>query len=323
MPSPNDGSAVYVAGASTCIGAAVCRALERAGHGNLAAGPGQEPDPADRSAVLALFRAKRPRWVVMAAGASGGIHANQSRPADLALGNLLAASHVLEAAARHPVDKLLYLGSSCCYPRLCPQPMRPEHLWTGELEPTNRAYAAAKLAGLELTLAYRRQHGAPFVAAIPANVFGPGDDFSSEDGHVVAALVRRLHEAKVTGKPEVTVWGSGEPRRELMFADDLGDACVLLLDRFDDDRPINLGSTWELSIRELAETLREVVGFPGTLVFDRSRPDGMPRKALDSKALAALGFSPRGSLRDALAATYRSYLASLAPPLSAEVHSDA
>ncbi len=298
---------IYVAGASTLVGAAVCDAFERAGH-ELVARAGDEPDPTDRKAVQKLFEAKRPRWVVMAAGASGGIHANQTRPADLALDNLLATSHVLEAAHAAGVEKLLYLASSCSYPRLAPQPMKPEHLWSGALEPTNRAYAAAKLAGLELTLAYRRQHRAAFTVAIPANAFGPGDDFSPEDGHVVAALIRRFHEAKLAGAPEVIVWGTGEARREFIFSEDLGRACVLLLSRFDGDEPINVGSGWELSIRQLAESVRDVVGFHGNLVFDTSRPDGMPRKALDSSALAGLGFKPRGGVKEALAATYRDYL---------------
>lgn len=308
MSPPEADWPVYVAGSGTMIGAAVCRALERAGHHQLVVRPGGEPDPTDRAAVRALFRAARPRWVVMAAGASGGIRANQTRPASLALDNLLVAAHVLEAAHEHGVEKLLFLGSSCSYPRLAAQPMAPEQLWTGPLEPTNRAYAAAKLAGLELTLAYRQQHHARFIAAIPANAFGPGDDFSPEDGHVVPALIRRFHEARLAGARAVTIWGTGEPRRELIFADDLGDACALLLREYDGDAPINVGSGWELSIAELARAVAEVVGYRGAITFDAGRPDGMPRKALDSTALRCLGFTPRRSLREALAATYGSYL---------------
>jgi GDP-L-fucose synthase len=222
--------------------------------------------------------------------------------------NLLAAAHVIHAAHVHAVRKLLYLASSCSYPRLCPQPMSEDLLLSGPLEPTNEPYALAKLAGWQLCLAYRRQHGDDFIVGIPANAYGIGDDFGPEDSHVIGALIRRAHEAKVQRQPTLTVWGTGTPRREFLFADDLADACLFVLRRYSDDAAINLAGGTELSIREVAAAVCRVVGYTGTLEFDANRPDGMPRKVLDASRLAALGWRPRVPLEEGLAATYRSFL---------------
>jgi GDP-L-fucose synthase len=299
---------VYVAGGGTLIGAALVRQLKASGYRNLVGLPGAEPDLTDAVQVDAFFASARPDYVFVAAGRSGGIEVNSRRPAELMRDNLLVTSHVLEAARRYGTKKLLYLGSSCAYPKHCPQPMRVEALLTGPLEPTSAAYAVAKIAGMTLCDAYRRQYGCGFVSAIPADVFGPGDDFSPENSHVVAALVRRMHEAKVQGQPTVSIWGTGRPRRELMFCDDLADACLFVMREYDGGGPINLGVGEDVSIAELAAMIREIVGYDGRLVFDTTRPDGMPRKLLDSSELAGLGWRAKTSVREGLAATYRWFL---------------
>jgi GDP-L-fucose synthase len=299
---------VFVAGAVTSIGRAVVRALVRAGHAPILQPTDEELRLTDPAAVERFFAEHRPRHVIVAAGKSGGIGLNQRIPADLMLDNMLTAAHVCGSAARFGVEKLLYLASSCCYPRDCPQPMRVEHLGTGRLEPTSEPYATAKLAGLQLCLALRRQAGANFVAAIPADVFGPDSSFDRESSHVIPSLIVKMHSAKLAGDPEVVLWGTGAPRREFLFADDLGDACVTALNRYEDDQPINLGGGTELSIRDVATAIAEVVGYRGVLSFDASRPDGMPRKLLDSAVLRGLGWTPATAFRDALEVTYRGFL---------------
>ena len=301
-------SRIYVAGAGTAIGGALLQALGRGGYREILGAPPREPDLLDAAAVDAFFCEARPEFVFLAGGPSGGIRANQKYPADLMRANLLAECHVIHAAHAHGAQKLLYLASSCCYPRLCPQPMRVEMLMTGPLEPTNAAYGTAKLAGIEMCRAYRRQHGANFVAAIPANSFGPGESLDPEDSHVVAALMTRLHEARVRGARDVEVWGTGAARREFIFLDDLADACVFLMEQYDGAEPINVGLGSDLSIRELAQTIAEVVGYSGELRFDTSQPDGMPLKRLDSSRLHAMGFRPAADLRSALDRTYRWFL---------------
>jgi GDP-L-fucose synthase len=266
--------------------------------------PPDEPDLTCPGQVAAFFFQTRPEYVILAAGKSGGIEANRSRPADLMLDNLLVAAHVLREASRAGVAKLLYLASSCAYPRLASQPMRPDSLLTGPLEPTNDAYALAKLAGWKLCQAYRRQADAPFITAVPANPFGPFDDFGPESGHVIPALMRRMHEAEHCGEESVVVWGSGRPRREFLYVRDLADACVFVMRYYDGDEPINLGGGPEHSIAETARLIAEVVGYRGRIEFDPGRPDGMPRKALDAGPLAALGWSPTTDFRAALEETY-------------------
>lgn len=296
---------VYVAGGQTLIGAALIRQLEATGYHGLVGLPGSEPDLSSRAQVEEFFAACRPEYVFVAAGKSGGIEANSRRPAELMHDNLQVTCHVLEAAWRHGVKKLLYLGSSCAYPKHCPQPMRPAALLSGALEPTSAAYAVAKIAGLTLCEAYRRQYGCRFVSAIPADVFGPGDDFSPENSHVVAALLWRMHEAKLQGQPTVSIWGTGTPRRELMYCDDLADACLFVMREYDGGGPINLGVGEDISIAELAAMIRDIVGYQGRLVFDTTRPDGMSRKLLDSAELMALGWRPKTPVREGLALTYR------------------
>ena len=299
---------IYVAGGQTLIGAAILRQLKQQGYTNIVGKPGEEPDLTDATSVDEFFSRLLPEYVFMAAGKSGGILPNQRYPADLMLDNLLVECNVIRAAYQHRVKKLLYLASSCCYPRHCPQPMRVESLLTGSLEPTNEAYAVAKIASIKLCQAYRQQYGANFVIGIPANAFGPGDDFSLEDSHVIAALIRKMHEAKLSDAPFVEVWGTGTPRREFIFADDLADACLFVMQKYDGTEPINLGGGTDLSIGELAQLTKEVVGYEGELRFDTSRPDGMPLKVLDSRPLMAMGWKSETSFEKALSATFEVFV---------------
>jgi GDP-L-fucose synthase len=305
---------IYVAGGDTLIGSAILRRLRAEGCRNLiggADGGSADPDFADPAAVRGFLARHRPEYVFIAAGRSGGIEANRRYPASLMLDNLNVAAHLIPAAYEAGVRRLLYLASSCSYPRLCPQPMRPEHLLTGPLEPTNEAYAVAKIAGMALCRAYRAEHGADFVVALPANSFGPGDDFDHHNAHVVSALIRRMHEAAAEGRPSVDIWGTGSPRREFLYVDDLADAAVFAMRRYRGDDPVNLSGGTDVSIRELAGLIREVVGYAGELRFDPARPDGMPLKSLDGRVLAELGWRAATGFRDALAATYRWYLENL------------
>jgi GDP-L-fucose synthase len=299
---------VYVAGGRTLLGAALLDRLRAAGYGNVVGAPPDEPEPTDTGQVEDFFSEARPEYVFLAAGRSGGIALNQARPAELMLDNLLATAHVVDAAHRHGVTKLLYLASSCSYPRHAPQPLRVESLLTGPPEPTSAAYSTAKLAGWQLCEAYRRQYGCRFVTAIPGDAFGPHDDFSPDGAHVLPALLRRAHESKVGGEPELTVWGTGTPRREFVYSRDLADACLFVMDRYDGPAPINLGSGESWSIAEAAALVADVVGYRGRLRFDPSKPDGMPLKGLDSGPLRALGWHPATDFRTALAETYAWFL---------------
>jgi GDP-L-fucose synthase len=298
---------IYVAGCDTALGGALVRALGRHGYAGLV-GVGGDPDFTDAGAVEHVLAALAPDYVFVAAGRSGGIGLNRREPARLMRENLLVASHVLEGARRHRVKKLLYLASSCTYPRDCAQPMREDLLLTGPLEPTSAPYALAKLAGLTLCAAYRSEHGSPFVTAIAGDSFGPGDDFDPENSHVVAALMGKMHRARLAGAPAVDVWGTGTPRRDFIFVDDLAEACLWVMDHYDDPSPINVGGGGELSIAELAALIREVVGYRGDIRFDPTRPDGAPRKVLDGSRLAALGWPRRTSMREALRVTYAWFL---------------
>lgn len=299
---------IYVAGGQTLIGAAILRQLKQQGYTNIVGKPGEEPDLTDATSVDEFLSRLLPEYVFMAAGKSGGILPNQRYPADLMLDNLLVECNVIRAAYQHRVKKLLYLASSCSYPKHCPQPMRVESLLTGPLEPTNEAYAVAKIAGIKLCQAYRQQYGASFVVGIPANAFGPGDDFSPEDSHVIAALIRKMHEAKLSGAAFVEVWGTGTPRREFIYADDLADACLFVMQNYNGAEPINLGGGTDTSIGELAQLVKEVVGYEGELRFDRSRPDGMPLKVLDSRPLMAMGWKSETSFEKALSATFEVFV---------------
>ena len=295
---------IFVAGGSTLIGRALLERLRAGGFRRVVGAPPDEPDLTDAGRVAAFFAWQRPQYVFLTAGRSGGIGANRDRPAELMIDNMLVTAHVIRAAHRSGVSRLLYLASSCGYPRLAPQPMRPESLLAGPPEPTSDAYAVAKLAGWKLCQAYRRQYGATFVTAIPANAFGPFDDFSPDGGHVIPALMRRMHEAKLRGDASVVVWGSGRPLREFLYVRDLADACLFLMRRYDGEGPFNLGGGTEHSIAETARRIAEVVGYRGQIAFDAAKPDGAPRKALDSGELLALGWRPATDFRTALEETY-------------------
>jgi GDP-L-fucose synthase len=305
---------VFVAGHRGLVGSAVVRALRAAGYDDLVTRTRAELDLADRATVDRFFTAERPTHVVVAAAKVGGILANATYPADFVRENLAIALNVITAAQGAGVAKLVFLGSSCIYPRLAPQPMKEEHLLTGPLEPTNQSYAVAKIAGVELCRAYNRQHGTDFVSLMPTNLYGPGDNFDLATSHVLPALIRKCHEAKLAGAPEVVVWGTGTPRREFLHVDDLADACLFVMERVGvktgppGSDLLNVGVGEDLTIRELAETVRDVVGYRGRIAFDPSKPDGAPRKLLDVSRLAALGWRARIPLRDGIAATYRWYV---------------
>jgi GDP-L-fucose synthase len=297
---------VYVAGADTLIGAAIVTALRRDGYDVLdGAGDVEMARPAS---VRQFFERHRPEHVIVAAGRSAGITGNQRFPADLIHDNLLVVTHVIHEAWQAGTRRLMFLASSCSYPKLAPQPMRPDSLLTGPLEPTSQSYAVAKLAGIQMCAAYRRQHGVEFFAAIPADAFGPGDDFSPEDSHVVAGLMRRMHEAKHSRASSVDIWGSGQQRREFIYVDDLASACAFAMNHYHGPAPLNLGGGYDMSIADLAQAVREVVGFEGELRFDTSKPDGMPLKALDGAELAALGWRSSIPFLDALKRTYQWFL---------------
>jgi len=299
---------IFIADHHGLVGNAIKLQLERAGYTNILDDAVCGVSLTDAGAVDDLFAAAFPERVFLVGGKSGGISANQKFPADLMLDNLLVDCHVMNSALRHGVKKLLYLASSCTYPKLCVQPMRVDALMTGKLEPTNAAYATAKLAGLQLCQAIRRQYRRDFIVAIPANIYGPGDDFSEEDSHVVGALMHRMHQAKLAKEPEVLIWGSGAPRREFIYSNDLAAACLFIMDLYQQDEPINAGVGRDWSIRDLAEIIKDVVGYSGALRFDTTKPDGMPAKLLDSRALLDLGWRPITGIRDGLFKTYQWYL---------------
>ena len=299
---------VFVAGHGGLVGSSIVRRLEADGFSDLRTVGRDALDLRDQAAVDAWFDVERPRYVFLVAGTVGGIHANSTRPAEFLYDNLMIHSTVVQAAHRTGVDKLLYLGSSCIYPRHADQPITEEALLTGPLEPTNEGYALAKIAGIKLCETYRRQYGDDFISAMPTNLYGPGDNFDLEGGHVLPALMRRFHEAREAGDDSVTGWGTGTARREFLHVDDLADACLFLMDRYSEAGHVNVGTGVDLTIRELAETVRDLVHPEGELVFDTSRPDGMPRKVLDVSRLTDLGWTATTSLAEGLGDTYRWYL---------------
>ncbi|MFZ4652523.1 MAG: GDP-L-fucose synthase family protein [Rubrivivax sp.] len=309
---------IFVAGHRGLVGSALVRRLMHAGYGSLVLRTHAELDLEDQAAVRAFFQAERPDHVVLAAARVGGIHANNTYPAQFIHCNLAIQNNVIHEAWRAGVDRLLFLGSSCIYPRECPQPMKEEHLLTGPLEPTNRPYAIAKIAGIEMCWAYNREYGTRYFAVMPTNLYGPNDNYDLQNSHVLPALIRKMLEAKERGDVAVTVWGTGTPKREFLYSDDLADACVKLLtlpeaeyagllERY---RPplINVGCEAEVTIRELAEAAARVVGFTGQLIFDTSKPDGTPRKLMDSSRMFALGWRPQVSLDDGIWRSLDDYL---------------
>lgn len=307
-------SRIYLAGHRGLVGSALRRSLERQGFHNIAARTHAELDLTDRIAVDAFFEKERPEYVFLAAAKVGGILANNTYPADFIRENLEIQNHVIDACYRYGVDRMIFLGSTCFYPKLCPQPIKEEYLLTSELEPTNRPYALAKIAGVEMCWAYNRQYGTRFLATAPTNLYGPGDNYSLQDSHVLPALIRKVAIAKATGQNEVVVWGTGTPRRELLYSDDMADACVFLMNLGETEfasllNPehaplINIGTGEDLSIRELAELVCHELGFNGKLVFDTTKPDGTPRKLTDSSRIQALGWRPKVSLAAGIQLAY-------------------
>jgi GDP-L-fucose synthase len=300
----NQDSRIYVAGHRGLVGAAVVRALQQQGYRNLLLRTHQELDLTDQKEVHEFFDRQRPTAVIMAAARVGGIHANSTRPALFIRDNLLIQDNVIDAAHRSGVAKFVFLGSSCIYPKLAPQPIKEEYLLTGPLEPTNEWYAVAKIAGLKMCQAYRREYGFNAISLMPTNLYGPGDNFDLQNSHVLPALIRRFHEAKLRGDETMSIWGTGTPRREFLHVDDLADAVIYLLKNYEDDAIVNVGWGEDVTIRELAELVMAASGYRGRLVFDPSKPDGTPRKLLDTTRLTALGWRPKISLEAGIESTY-------------------
>ena len=303
----NKESKIYIAGHRGLVGSAIQRTLSRHGYSNLIVRTRAELNLLNAEAVEEFFSKENPEYVFLAAARVGGIHANNTYPADFLYENLQIQNHVLQNAWRVEVKKLLFLGSSCIYPRDCPQPIQEDYLLTGPLESTNRAYALAKIAGIELCQSLNRQHGTKFLSVMPTNLYGVHDNFHPENSHVLPALIRRIHEAKVKSLPEVVVWGTGTPRREFLLSDELAEACLHLMLHYDDGELVNIGWGEDQTIKELAETICEVVGYRGKLSFDPTRPDGTPRKVLDVSRLKALGWEPKIRLREGLQQVYHWY----------------
>ena len=296
---------IYVAGHRGLVGSAVVRALYTQGYHNLIVRTHHELDLAEQRDVREFFAAEKPEAVVLAAARVGGIFANSSKPAVFIRDNLLIQDNVIDAAYKSGVAKLVFLGSSCIYPKMAPQPIKEDYLLTGPLEASNEWYAVAKIAGLKMCQAYRREFGFNAISLMPTNLYGPGDNFDREHSHVLPALIRRFHEAKLRNDAKVTVWGTGTPRREFLHVDDLADAVVHLLRTYDEEPIVNVGWGKDVTIRELAEIVMAAVGFKGTLEFDSSKPDGTPRKLLDTERLTGLGWQPKVSLKDGITETYR------------------
>lgn len=308
-------SKIYVAGHRGLVGSAITRRLKAGGYSNLLQRTHAELDLLEQRVVDQFFAQERPEYVFLAAAKVGGINANNTYRADFIYQNLMMESNIIHASYRHGAKKLMFLGSSCIYPKHAPQPMKEEYLLTGLLEPTNEPYAIAKIAGIKMCDAYNRQHGTNFMSVMPTNLFGPGDNYDLNNSHVLPALIRKMHEAKMQNAKEVVVWGTGSPKREFLYSDDLADACVFLMERYnaaDVGEFINIGVGKEITIREAAELIAEVVGFRGQLVFDTSKPDGTPRKLLDVSRLHALGWQAKTGFRESIAKAYADYLQNVA-----------
>ena len=311
-------SKIYVAGHRGLVGSALMRQLRAKGYANLLTRTHAELDLTDQVVVRDFFAAEKPEYVLLAAAKVGGIHANNTYPAEFIRQNLAIQTNVIHEAWRNDVQRLLFLGSSCIYPRDCPQPIKEEYLLTGPLEPTNRPYALAKIAGIEMCWSYNRQYGTKYMAAMPTNLYGPGDNYDLNNSHVLPALIRKMHEAKQRGDKEVVVWGTGTPKREFLYSDDMAEACIYLLEQseeklrplFGDDQPplVNVGCGEDLTIRELAELVRDVVGFEGELTFDASKPDGTMRKLMDVSRINGLGWQRSMLLKEGIALSYRDML---------------
>ncbi len=300
---------IYVAGHRGLAGSAIWRELQKRGFTNLIGRTHAELDLMDASAVENFYKKEKPDYVFVAAAKVGGILANDTKPAQFLYENLEIQNNIIHHAYLNSVKKLLFLGSSCIYPKLAPQPLKEEYLLTGPLEPTNQWYAIAKIAGIKMCQAYRRQYGCNFISAMPTNLYGTNDNYDLNSSHVLPALLRKFHEAKVANAPTVTCWGSGKPLREFLHADDLGAACVFLMENYNDEEFINVGSATEVTIKELSELVRDVIGFNGEIIWDTAKPDGTPRKLMDSSRILNLGWRPQISLKDGLHLAYKDFLA--------------
>lgn len=303
---------IYIAGHRGLVGSALIRKLEMEGFSNIVTRTHQELDLTRQADVERFFEEEKPAYVILAAAKVGGIYANDTYPADFIMKNLQIECNVIDAAHKNHVEKLLFLGSSCIYPRECPQPIKEEYLLSGYLEKTNEAYALAKIAGLKMCAFYNQQYGTDYISVMPCNLYGINDNFSKEDSHVLPALMRKFHEAKLEGAPTVTVWGSGKPLREFLNVDDLADACLYLMDHYSGNEFFNVGSGQEISILELAELMKKVTGFQGEIVLDRTKPDGTPRKLTDVSKLRSMGWNPKIDLEEGLRQTYEWYKANKA-----------
>lgn len=290
------------------VGGAIVRELGNKRFGNIITRSSLELDLRNQASVNDFFSTEKPDHVFLAAAKVGGILANNTYRADFIYDNLMIEANIIHAAARNNVKKLLFLGSSCIYPKLAPQPLREEYLLSGKLEPTNEPYAIAKIAGIKLCEAYRSQYQCNFISVMPTNLYGIGDNYDLNNSHVLPALIRKMHEAKINKAGEVVIWGSGTPRREFLYADDLADACLFLMNTYDGEEPVNIGTGEDLSIAELADIVRKIVGFPGQLVYDRSKPDGTPRKLMDVSKLHALGWKHQTELEEGISLAYRDFL---------------
>jgi GDP-L-fucose synthase len=303
----NTDAKIFVTGHRGMVGSAIVRRLQAGGYNRLVTRTHAELDLLDQHKVHTFLAAEKPDYVFIAAGKVGGIQANNQYRAEFLYQNLLIVANLIHGAHLAGVQRLMFLGSSCIYPRDCPQPIKEDYLLTGPLEPTNEPYAVAKIAGIKLAESYNRQHGRQYVSVMPTNLYGPNDNYDLANSHVLPALIRKAHEARVRGDAEYMVWGSGTPRREFLYVDDLADACVHLMERDYDGPLVNVGTGEDVTIRELAETVMQIVGFSGRIVFDNSKPDGMPRKLLDVSRLAALGWRARTVLRDGIARSYADF----------------
>ena len=294
---------IYVAGSNGMVGSAIVRTLEAKGYSNIVVKSSKELDLKNQQAVRDFFSQEQPEYVFLAAAKVGGIHANNTYPATFIYDNIMIQSNVIQAAYEFNVKKLLFLGSSCIYPKFAPQPIKEEYLLTGSLEPTNEAYAIAKIAGLKMCQFYKQQYGCNFISAMPTNLFGINDNFNLENSHVLPALLRKFIEAKQNNKQEVTVWGSGTPMREFLFVDDLAEACLFLMENYNGNETVNIGTGEDVSIKELAETIMKIVGFEGNLIFDASKPDGAPRKLLNVSKINTLGWKHQTNLEEGIQKT--------------------
>jgi len=309
----NKDAKIFVAGHRGMVGAALVRALTKAGYTNLVVRTSKQLDLRKQELVAAFFADEKPEYVFLAAAKVGGIHANNTYPVDFLLDNLLLQNNVLEQSYIHGVQKLLFLGSSCVYPKMAPQPIKEEYLLTSALEPTNEAYAIAKIAGIKLCDAFRKQHDCNFISAMPTNLYGPGDNYDLENSHVLPAMLRKFHEAKLQGQPTVEIWGSGTPRREFLHVDDLAAACLHLMLYYNEPSPINVGVGEDITIMELAHLVRNITGYTGEIRLNSTKPDGTPRKLLDVSRLRALGWEPRIDLKEGIANVYLETFGEVAP----------